>query len=299
MGEHRLALCSQHYPEWIIQQTQETIRKYKMFNPSDRILVAVSGGKDSLTLWDVLFKLGYSVDGIYINLGIRGESDYSNRSETYCQSFAASRGLKLQTVNISEKYGESISEMSYRKMRSQEKPCSVCGLLKRYVLNKTASDGKYDVIVTGHNLDDEAAILLANTLEWKSEMLRRQSPVLPAEMGFTRKTKPFCRFYERETAAYALIQGIDFIEEECPHSENSKQLFFKNILNGWEIEHPGRKFQFYATFLNARKDGLFTEITRESPRFNDHCCPNCGQPTTSVELCAFCRLIKDPADAKK
>ncbi len=77
MPQHRLALCKTHYPEWFLEQTERTIRKFQMVAKSDRILIAVSGGKDSLALWDVLWKLGYQVDGLYIDLGIVGENYYS------------------------------------------------------------------------------------------------------------------------------------------------------------------------------------------------------------------------------
>ena len=70
MRQHKLALCEVHYPEWFVAQTQRAVEKYRMFGPDDRVLVAVSGGKDSLSLWDVLLQLGYQADGLYIDLGI-------------------------------------------------------------------------------------------------------------------------------------------------------------------------------------------------------------------------------------
>ena len=52
MRQHKLALCGEHFLDWVPEQTQRFIEKYKMFTPDQRILVAVSGGKDSLSLWD-------------------------------------------------------------------------------------------------------------------------------------------------------------------------------------------------------------------------------------------------------
>jgi len=69
MRQHRLAFCKEHYIEWFIEQTERSIEKYHMFSRDARILVAVSGGKDSLALWDVLWQLGYQADGLYIHLG--------------------------------------------------------------------------------------------------------------------------------------------------------------------------------------------------------------------------------------
>ena len=76
MRQHKLALCKEHYLDWFTQQTQRSIRKSLLFDPVERILVAVSGGKDSLALWDVLHTLGYEADGLYINLGINSHTPY-------------------------------------------------------------------------------------------------------------------------------------------------------------------------------------------------------------------------------
>src|SRR5207244_12883861 len=88
-------------------------------------------------------------------------------------------------------------------------PCSACGLSKRHLFNKAALDGGYDVVATGHNLDDEAAVLFGNVLRWSTEYLGRQRPVLPATAGFARKVKPLIRLGERETAAYCVLRAID------------------------------------------------------------------------------------------
>ncbi len=295
MRHHRLAFCRQHYLDWFVEQTQHVIEKYHMFEPQERILVAVSGGKDSLALWDVLWRLGYPADGLYINLGIESsQGDYSNESEAYARAFAEQNGLALRVVNIRESYGQTIPQFASRSQRGRVKPCGVCGLVKRHVMNQVARDFDYAVLTTAHNLDDEVAVLMGNTITWQVDLLQRQSPILPSEDGFVRKAKPFCRFYERETAAYSLLRGIEYEEEECPHAVGSKQLVFKDILNKLEETTPGIKMNFYASFLNARADGYFIPQGQDGePATRDlHLCPNCGQPTTSQNLCAFCRLIK-------
>jgi tRNA-5-methyluridine54 2-sulfurtransferase len=122
------------------------------------------------------------------------------------------------------------------------------------------------------------------------DLLQRQSPLLPAGPGFSRKAKPFCRFYERETAAYALLRGIEFIEDECPFSEGSKQLEYKAILNKIEEQHPGTKINFYAGFQNARTQFLAPTAIEIAPDAQP-VCPNCGQMTTRQGLCAFCQIF--------
>jgi uncharacterized protein (TIGR00269 family) len=157
-------------------------------------------------------------------------------------------------------------------------------------MNRIARDLGYAVLATGHNLDDEAAVLFANTLQWSGNYLLRQSPVLPGTPGLARKVKPFCRFYEREMAAYALLRGIRYIYEECPFAEGSTTIYYKEVLNRLENDKPGSKLTFYLRFLEARETGLFAIPTDDPERL--HACPGCGQPTSTDDLCSFCRMIQ-------
>jgi len=289
MRQHHLALCKTHFLDWMLAQTQRFIQKYALFAPGARLLVAVSGGKDSLALWDILTRLGYAADGLYLHLGIAGPDDYSNRSQQCCLDFAAGRGLRLHIVDVAHDLGCSVPELAARTHRGQQRPCSVCGLVKRHLFNQVAAQGGYDVLLTGHNLDDEASVLFGNTLTWSLDLLRRQAPVLPAAPGFIRKAKPLCRFYERETAAYAILRPIVYVEEECPFATGNQMLAQKALLNQMESQRPGLKLQFYTGFLRARPE-LFS--TPSAPQTPDERCPRCDQPTTAPGLCAFCRLIE-------
>jgi len=299
MRQHKLALCKKHYLDWIPEQTERIIKKYEMFTREEKILVAVSGGKDSLALWDILSHLGYQADGIYIGLGIKGASplgediSYSAESQRLTQKFADERNLVLHIVDVEKEYGQPIPVLSELTHRGKGRPCSVCGLTKRHVMNRIARDLGYAVLATGHNLDDEAAVLFGNTLNWLGEYLLRQSPVLPESPGLARKVKPLCRFYEREMAAFALLRGIEYIYEECPFAVGSKTTYYKELLNQLETERPGAKLTFYLKFLEARKQGLFTEQEKIRPPLTP--CNNCGQPTSAPGLCSFCRLMERAA----
>jgi uncharacterized protein (TIGR00269 family) len=292
MRQHKLGLCRDHFLEWLPQQTERMIEKYEMFKREDRVLVAVSGGKDSLALWDILLRLGYRADGLYIGLGIDGGGDYSNASHEKVAQFVAAwpEPLRLHVVDVAELYGTGVPEAAAVSNRGRGKPCSVCGLIKRYIMNRVAYDHGYDVIVTGHNLDDEAAVLFLNTLHWQAGYLARQAPVLPGDRpGLARKAKPLCRFYEREMAAYALVRGIDYVYDECPYAEGSNTIYYKGVLNRLEDEQPGAKLQFYLQFLEAKNAGLFAGVQR-AEALELHACAKCGQPTSAPDRCAFCRL---------
>ena len=290
MRQHKLALCKEHYLEWIPEQTERFIKKYNMFRREEKILVAVSGGKDSLSLWDILTRLGYQADGMYIGLGIEEGINYSSESHRLCEKFVSERGLKLHVVDVEKEYGQPIPVLAEISHRGQGKPCAVCGLVKGHIMNRIARDFGYDVLATGHNLDDEAAVLFGNTLQWSGNFLLRQNPVLPGTPGLARKVKPLCRFYEREMASYAILRGIEYIYEECPFAVGSTSIYYKELLNRLETDKPGAKLTFYLRFLEARETGLFSHPEESTPDL--HPCPNCGQPTSTDDFCSFCRVIE-------
>jgi uncharacterized protein (TIGR00269 family) len=296
MRQHKLALCKEHYLEWVPEQTERFIKKYEMFTKEEKILVAVSGGKDSLALWDILVRLGYQADGMYIGLGIDGGINYSDESHRLSQKFADEHNLKLHVVDMEKEYGQPIPVLATISHRGKGKPCAVCGLAKRHEMNRIARDLGYDVLATGHNLDDEAAVLFGNTLIWEGEYLLRQGPVLPGREGLARKVKPLCRFYEREMTAYSIARGIEYIYDECPFAEGSQSIYYKELLNQLETARPGAKLTFYLRFLEARKSGeVFVEKNVEAAHL--HPCPKCGQPTSTDDFCSFCRLIEKAAQA--
>jgi uncharacterized protein (TIGR00269 family) len=167
------------------------------------------------------------------------------------------------------------------------KPCASCGTVKRYHFNKLAADLGYPVVATGHNLDDEAATLFGNVVHWQTDYLGRQGPVLEStHPKLVRKVKPLYRLAERDTAAYAVIERIDYILEECPMAKGAKSLLYKDLLNRLEETQPGAKHRFLVGFLKeGRKavQGGEPVVLRE--------CANCGQPTTA-ETCAYCRMVE-------
>lgn len=279
---HNANFCREHFLRLCRDQVTKAIDEFDMIRPGERVLVAVSGGKDSLALWDLLLELDVAADGLYIGLGI---GEYSDESGDHARAFAHSRGATLVEVDLRERYGYDIPTGARAARR---KPCSACGMSKRHVFDAAAIEGGYDAVATGHNLDDEAAVLLGNVLHWHEEYLARQLPVLPARHGFPRKVKPLVRLAEREMAAYCVLRGIEYQVDECPMAEGNRHLAYKDALNTIESRSPGAKHDFYFGFL-----------ARAAERFRDGSidlgeslqpCTRCGAPTPT-EVCAFCRLV--------
>jgi uncharacterized protein (TIGR00269 family) len=286
LRRHNANFCADHLVKFCRDQAARAIDEHDMIEPGERVLVAVSGGKDSLALWDLLLELGYEAEGMTIGLGI---GDYSAASTDAAVAFAERRGLTLRRVDLRGDYGYDIPTAS---AVTQRVPCSSCGLSKRHLIDKAALDGGYDVVATGHNLDDEAAVLLGNVLHWHTEYLGRQRPVLAERAGFPRKVKPLVRLAERETAAYCVLRGIDYIVEECPMAEGNRHLRYKEALNAIEAASPGAKQAFYFGFLARAADRFSPEVDVAQGELRP--CARCGSPTTG-EVCAFCRLVDQVA----
>jgi uncharacterized protein (TIGR00269 family) len=252
-----------------------------MLQEGERVLVAVSGGKDSLAVWDLLRALGYDADGLYLGLGIGG---YSDESARYAHAYASERGLTLHHVDLAHDYGYDVPGAALATRRA---PCGACGLSKRHLFNQVALDRGYDVMATGHNLDDEAAVLLGNVLRWESGYLGRQYPVLPASDGFVRKVKPLVKVGERESAAYCVLSGIEYIVEECPMATGNRHLGYKDMLNDLEDRSPGAKAAFLFGFFERAHSRFADDALDERTELRP--CSQCGAPTTG-EVCAFCSL---------
>lgn len=279
LRRHNAAFCAPDYLEFFRNQVREAIRKHRMFERDEPVLVAVSGGKDSLALWDVLIGEGYRTAGLYLDLGI---FEYSVESKAKCEAFAAARGQELIVDRVADEVGAPVPVIQSVTRRP---PCSGCGLSKRYLMNRVALERGFPVVATGHNLDDEAATLLGSVLHWQTDALARQSPVLGAtHPKLVRRVKPLYRLSERETAAYAFLRGIDYIVEECPFAKGATSIAHKEILSRMEEASPGAKHNFLFGFFEKARAAF-----ERAEAVDLHECARCGQVTTGT-VCAFCKL---------
>jgi uncharacterized protein (TIGR00269 family) len=286
LPRHNAAFCGNCFDEYVLDQVRRAIKSERMITYEDRVAVAVSGGKDSLALWDLLLRLGYNSAGIHINLGI---GEYSRLSQEKTEQFAHQRNAELILHDLNETHEAGVPELAQETHRPA---CSACGVMKRYNFNRLAQEAGFTVLVTGHNLDDEASRLLGNVLHWQQDYLDKQAPTLPStHPKLLKKGKPLFRLAEREMAAYCVLKKIDYIVDECPMSKDAKQLVYKDMLNRLEEIIPGTKQNFYFEFLKRQKP----DIPELDGRLKD--CIRCGQPTTSG-LCSYCKLVESLASAK-
>jgi tRNA-5-methyluridine54 2-sulfurtransferase len=284
LRSHNTAFCKPCFIFFFQRSVERAIDREEMFTHDERILVAVSGGKDSLALWDALVQLEYQTEGLYLGLGI---GEYSSASEAKARAFAERRSLQLHVVALDQvEDGLGIPTVAAATRRP---PCSACGTFKRHHFDRAALVGGFPVLATGHNLDDEAARLMGNVLHWQLPYLAKQRPVLtPTHPRFVRKVRPLFRTSELESATYAFLRGIDYVVDECPNSHGATQLVYKDLLNRLEHTMPGSKLAFVTDFLN-RGLPLFANAP-EAAGLGE--CERCGMPAAG-ELCGYCRLVAE------
>ncbi|HEW89823.1 MAG TPA: TIGR00269 family protein [Candidatus Bathyarchaeota archaeon] len=283
-----LPLCKEHFVSWFERRVERTVRRYKMIAPGDKVLVAVSGGKDSLALLCALRRLsermGFELAALTLDLGIKGNS-YSDESVKMARGGAKALGVEHYVVSIEERYGFTLDEAVEVARRP---PCSLCGLLKRYALTDVARELGFDVLATGHTLDDVARFLLASYLSASIQELIRLTPVSPSELpGVPRRVKPFYESLEEHIELYANIMGLKYMRDGCPYARTAPTDRFRSFLDQVEAESPGMKHMMVRGYVKhirpALISGLGTKIKPARP------CSKCGLPS-SGEVCSFCRL---------
>lgn len=288
-----LALCKEHFNEYLEKRFERVVEKYKMLEGSERVGVAVSGGKDSTTLLHLMYKLskkmGFEVFGINIDLGIDMGKKYSSKSTEFAVKNFEMLGIKYHVVRIKEKYGFTIDEA---KIKVRRPVCSTCGLVKRYTLNEIAEEEGLDTIATGHNLNDMAQFVMSGYFSGDVMDLARLKPVSPPEKGYkVKKIKPLFLTYEKEILTYAIINNIPFIYDSCPHTfrvGGATQDRIRRKLEELEDETPGFMLMLVQNFTDKIQPALEKEYVKEEEIGR---CKICGRPTTKDrDICSFCSI---------
>ncbi|MBD3237435.1 MAG: tRNA(Ile)-lysidine synthetase [Candidatus Eisenbacteria bacterium] len=287
---HNGKFCRPHFFEHIERQVRRVIERYEMLEPGERVLLGVSGGKDSMAAWDLLTRLGYDVRAVHIDAEF---GPVSRRAVAHLRDFAAQRALPLRIYRYPELLG---ADFDAARRQSRKPVCSLCGTLKRYYLNQLALRLGCDVVATGHNLDDETAFLLGNVLHWQLGFLGRQGPVLPAEEGMVRKVKPLVRLTDDDTRRYVAARGIAVVSEPCPHARGATSRAYKRHLSRLEKEYPGSRSDFYFRFIEHVRAHLPDDPA--SAEVGVRHCRVCGYKTLREDRCYVCALRESVAAAE-
>jgi uncharacterized protein (TIGR00269 family) len=287
-----MSLCKRCFTQSIEEKTRATIAKYQMFRFDDKIAVAVSGGKDSVSLLHVLAKIELRhpkarLVAVTVDEGIRGYRDEALKIATEnCEKL----DVEHRMVSFKELFGYTFDQM-VRRLKGKDDvkltPCAYCGVLRRKALNTAARKIGADKLATAHTLDDETQTILLNILHGDVLRIAREKPVTDeVHPKLVPRIKPFCEIPEKETALYAYVKGIRFQSTPCPYASEALRNDARMMLNRMEEKHPGIKFTIFKSIEKIRPA---IEETAKKEGLGE--CIECGEPTTD-KICRTCQLLK-------
>jgi uncharacterized protein (TIGR00269 family) len=265
----------------IEKQVVDTIKKYKLLNKKEKIVVALSGGKDSTSIVYILKKQGYNVHALLIDLYLGSWSKMHNEKMT---KFCAENSIPLTIVDLKKELGQGICFIkAVVKKKKNLTGCSVCGSVKRWILNRWAKKLGANKLVTGHNLDDETQNVLMNFLKGNVLLGVNSSPATGgrAVEGFVQRVKPFFFVAEDDIRAYAKSKNFDILYEKCPCAfgtyRTDTREWMKNIKNS-------EKLAVVKGFQEVIPKLRIENVVKMKK------CKKCGEPARG-ELCSFCRVM--------
>ena len=285
-------LCKKCFTQSIEAKVRATITRYHMLNFDDHLAVAVSGGKDSLSLLHILAKLKRSrpktnLTAVTVDEGIKGYRDEAlDIAATNCKQL----DIPHYIVSFKELYGFTLDEMIFRareKGQTELTACAYCGVLRRKAINAGARQVKADKIATAHTLDDEVQTVLMNIFHGDIARLAKEKPVTSeVHPLFVQKIKPFCEIPENESALYAYVKKIAFQDTPCPYASEALRNDIRGMLNRMEEKHAGTKFTVFKALERLRPA---LEETAKKEDFK--VCVECGEPS-ALDLCKACELLR-------
>src|SRR5213593_4304787 len=279
-------LCRSCFKESVEKKVRRTISNWKMFSPEDHVAVAVSGGKDSLTLLIVLKKLTLRFPRTRITAVTVDEGIESYREEAvklasdYCQTL----GVDHEVISFKELFGSELD--TYLKDKKERlTACSYCGVFRRKAINIAARRVGANKIATAHNLDDIVQTYMLNLFQGDAERFVRFSPVLKDPRGlFLTRVKPLCEIPEREIVMYGYAEDLQFQTASCPYMTEALRNELRSVLNKLELAHPGVTFSAYRAMLRLR---TLAEPSLAPSHLQP--CKSCGEPTP-FEICEACKM---------
>jgi len=276
-------LCSECFSNSILRKTAKTISKYNMIKHDELVAVAVSGGKDSLALLNIINQMAathnFRIKAITIDEGIPG---YRNEALEIVQTFCAKLNVEHKVFSYKELFDLTLDEALDLRGDEKTSSCSICGTLRRRAIDHAAKDIGADVIATGHNLDDTLQTFVINMLSGDTTKIGWMDP--DTSTNTLRKIKPFCEIYESEIVFYAFTNDIPFQTEPCPHMNEGIRTEIREFLNSLEGKHSGIKNNLYQSIIKV------SQIVKNTNHKQKIICIKCGNECTG-EICSVCNMV--------
>lgn len=275
-------LCGEHFTEYVERRVKKDVRKQGI--RKGVIAVALSGGKDSLAALYLMHDIlkGHrdrELHAITVDEGIEGYRPESIRvAKKHCDEM----GVEHHVISFREVLGHTLDEIS--NIRGELGECTYCGVFRRLCLNKKGREINASTIVMGHNLDDVAQSVLMNFVNSDMERMARFAPHKKVQEGLIPRMLPLRTIPEKETTLYAILKGLDVLEDECPYAVRASRGTFRDMVAKLEDEYPGTRHSILNSYLAI--NGCLRE---KYPPSKLRPCKRCGEPT-SQEICRACML---------
>ena len=280
-------LCKNHFIQYFESKVFKTIRQFELLEKEENIGVAVSGGKDSLTVLSILKKLSVEnpkikISAIAIDEGIAG---YRDKSLETAKEFCEKNDVALHVFSYKEEFGLTLDEML--KILNV-KPCSICGVFRRYLLNKKSRELKFTKLVTGHNLDDECQSIVMNQFRNDMAASARLGPRagLIDDKLFIPRIKPLYLCTEKEVTTYAFINKLLDNFNECPNAVHSHRAQVRDMLNDFEQKNSGTKYSIVNSFLET-----LPSLREKYKNAVIKVCSRCHEPSSN-DVCSACNYVE-------
>ncbi len=281
-------LCKEHFIKHVVDNVKRTIERFRLINGFQVVAVGMSGGKDSAVLLDILSKLRdepefrFEIVLIHIDLGIT-ENNFSHHSLDASLAATKRAHLYLNVVKVEDELGLSLPDL-VKHPKIYRPPCALCGILKRYILNKTAYELGATVLATGHLMDDEATFLLSNFVAGQKDLIARSGPAAWSNNPkLISRIKPLYHLSEYESQLYADFSKVPYTKVKCPFHKTATTTSFKDVLRTMEQVRAGSTRQLLKEFREVAK--IYKRKISEEIK----ACSICGFPTAG-NICAFCRI---------
>ena len=277
-----LSLCREHFVEFIDSKVKKEFREQVRFRKGDRILVAVSGGKDSMHLLHQVNKIfgewrDFEIMAVTVDEGI---GDFRKQCAEVAEGYSKSLGIEHKTITFKEYLGLTTEEVA--KTDNELAPCTYCGVFRRKVLNVFAKEIEADYVLLGLNLDDFAQSIVMNVTRGDVARLSRLAPHHERVPGFVPRIVPLRRVLEQEIRDYNKIENIPYVRRRCPYASMAIRDVYREFLDNLEKRDPAAKFSTLNFFEKLKP---YLSVEREKL----HPCKICGEPTVG-EICKACEL---------
>lgn len=286
------AYCKFCLSKYVEKNFKRTIGKEKLIEKNDKIAVALSGGKDSSLLLFLLKK--FFRNDLFSIIVDEGIGKYREKSIEKAKTLCMKLGVNYKIVSFKNEFGFSLKEIfNNPKIKIEFLPCTYCGVLRRYLLNKTAREINATKIAVGINLEDEVESIIMNIIRDDVERFLKLGayPSLIEDEKFVPRIKPLRNISEKEIILYNKIHKIPFERKRCPFRGHSLRFDVRRIFHNLEKKYPGTKYQI-VRFYDKIKPILLENVKKDREKeIKLNYCRYCGEPT-SREFCKACELIE-------